>query len=107
MSNYSPDFPAAGLVVPTITRRAAEPQPVPDQDPRIRLQTDNYRVVAPQAQRSGSTVYLNSSPLIIEVAEKDSLGGVAWREVSRIERVSISQEQKALYALLAAGAITR
>lgn len=107
MSNYTPDFPAAGLDVPTITRRAAEPQPVPEADPRIRLQTERYRVVAPQAQRRGSTVYLSGSALIIEAAEKDSLGNVAWRQLRRVERGSSSPEDKALYELLANGAIER
>lgn len=53
-------------------------------DVRIRMELGLYRVVAPNAKRSGRCDYLNDSKLIIEKQDRDSLGTSQWRQVGEI-----------------------
>lgn len=54
------------------------------QDVRVRLETSEYRVVAPNARTADGRVYVNGV-LVIEKAGKNATGGQNWLEVGTLK----------------------
>lgn len=79
-------------------------------DYKIVRQVSGFRAVAPGVNRSGHTVYLNNSRLIVEKNIKDALGNDAWIEIGAIDyplSTKGTDYDSAIYSLLVGDLLNR
>ncbi len=76
-------------------------------DPRDRMRSPYHRVVAPNARRQGSRVFING-PLVLEKSYRNAKGEENWLTLQRWEkRPTLGEDSEldiALYVLLSNGA---